>query len=448
MSKLLLHAYVLSASFIATFKISSSSVLSELPPDEYKECFETKGCYGIPKGCIEMKKCEILVTYKAQESGDVRFTLEGSAETYDYISLGLSKNDGMMGDDSVMFCYNTGTQIYTGMAWNFNNPHYAQRMENFHYGLDTKTLENSHTQGTLSCKFTRFKKTNITIPGTYESVLFDLSFPYYLQVAKGSIDTRNKNSIGLENAKLKWHPLTGMSSNEVYLGNYKPIESTDTSKIIMAHGGLMVVAYMFFSCIGSMTARYCKKHFPADWTHLPANVNGKALWFQIHRVCMSFTWFLSMTSVILMLKYKGLAPLQFDRIKKNPHSLLGLLTVTSTFIQPILAYFRPPPDSDKRPTFNATHGIIGHTTIFLALVTIFLSTYLNLQAVFDTSIQAGYQMTQSGIVSSLLILFLIQCHLIMTVASDKKLSFGYIFAILGFIAYTIAFLFMLFNIQS
>ena len=435
MSKIVLYTFVHSALFIASFKFSLSSVLSDLPQDEYKECFETQGCYGIPKGCIEIKKCEIMVIYKVQASGDVRITLQGTADTFEYLSLGLSENDGMMGDDSVMFCYNTGTQIYIGMAWNFNNPHYAQRLENSHYGLETKTFENSHTQGKLSCKFTRFKDTNITIPGRYKSVLFDLSLPYYLQVAKGTIDKRN--NISPENAKLKYHPLTGMSSNEVYFGNYIPIDTTDNAKIIMAHAGLMVVSYMFFSCIGSITARYCKIHFPADWMHLPANVNGKALWFQIHRVCMYFTWLLAMASVLLMLTYKGLAPLQFDRIKNNPHSLLGLLTVTSTFIQPILAYFRPPPDSDKRPSFNAIHAMIGHTTVFLALVTIFLSTSLN-----GANLQSG-----SEIVSSLLILFLVQCHLIMTVASDKKLSIGYIFSILVFIAFTIAFLVMLFNIQ-
>ena len=195
---------------------------------------------------------------------------------------------------------------------------------------------------------------------------------------------------------------------------------------------------MFFSCIGSMTARYCKKHFPANWMHLSTTVNGKALWFQIHRMCMCSTWFLATTSVVLMVLRKGVAPLQFDRIKKNPHSLLGLMTVTFTFIQPILAYFRPPPDSDKRPKFNTTHGMIGHTTVFLALVTIFLSTSLN-----GANLQSGAE-----IVSSLSILFLVQCHLIMTVASDKKVSLGYIFSILGFIAYTIAFLFMLCNIQS
>ena len=62
-----------------------------------------------------------------KDSGDVTFKLEGAADTFQYLALGLSKNDGLMGDDSVVFCYNAGHEIYTGMGWSFENPQSSKK---------------------------------------------------------------------------------------------------------------------------------------------------------------------------------------------------------------------------------------------------------------------------------------------------------------------------------
>ena len=41
----------------------------------YDGCQETKGCFGLPGGCVNQKTCSILLTYAQLDNGDVDFTL-------------------------------------------------------------------------------------------------------------------------------------------------------------------------------------------------------------------------------------------------------------------------------------------------------------------------------------------------------------------------------------
>ena len=53
-----------------------------------------------------------MVTYRVEYSGNSTLKLVGKAETFRYLALGLSENDGLMGDDSVTFCYDARHQIH------------------------------------------------------------------------------------------------------------------------------------------------------------------------------------------------------------------------------------------------------------------------------------------------------------------------------------------------
>ena len=53
-----------------------------------------------------------MVTYRVENSGNSTLKLVGKAETFRYLALGLSENDGLMGDDSVTFCYDARHQIH------------------------------------------------------------------------------------------------------------------------------------------------------------------------------------------------------------------------------------------------------------------------------------------------------------------------------------------------
>ena len=43
---------------------------------------------------------------------DITFKYFETAETFRYLALGLSENDGSMGEDSVTFCLDSRHQIY------------------------------------------------------------------------------------------------------------------------------------------------------------------------------------------------------------------------------------------------------------------------------------------------------------------------------------------------
>ena len=42
---------------------------------DYDGCQKTKGCFGLPGGCVQKRTCSILLTYAQLDSGDVDFTL-------------------------------------------------------------------------------------------------------------------------------------------------------------------------------------------------------------------------------------------------------------------------------------------------------------------------------------------------------------------------------------
>ena len=431
---LLVNFYHQVPSIASSLLDSNEPSLNNIKVDHYHGCSNTTGCFGIPENCIELKNCEVFVSYEVIPSGDVAFKMEGTAESFQYLALGLSENNGLMGDDSVVFCYNAGHQIYSGMAWTFGQKT-TTNLADPSYGL--KNLTSTHSNGILSCFFTRSKITNIDIPGTSKSVEFDLSLPYYLQIAKGPIDTsRNSDSsFELENVKLRYHRKRGYSSTAIFFKDSHSIRSDDKTSVILAHGCLMVLSWMLFESIGSLTARYLKTHFQESWVPIPKEIYGKDWWFRVHQTCMLLTWMFTLISILIMVAGKGFRPLQLDRIKSDPHAIAGLFAVLLTFIQPFLAYFRPLPFSPRRRLFNWTHASIGYLATILSNGSIFLSTYLVVAKL----------VPGTRIVSALFILFLIQSHLIMTVASHKKMAFGYIFCVLGYIAYTIAFLILLFK---
>lgn len=48
------------------------------------------------------------------------------------------------------------------------------------------------------------------------------------------------------------------------------------------------------------------------------------------------------------------------------HAILGIITVVLTVLQPFGAYFRPHPESSRRPIFNWLHWFIGNAAHIVA----------------------------------------------------------------------------------
>jgi len=396
--------------------------------DKYDECYAIRGCFGLPKDCIDDKNCDIFVSYQQEESGNVRFNLEGNAHKEEYISLALSKDDNLMGEDLVMYCYDNVTDGI-GMSWNFAAPpeYTTTILDEPHGGYENESY--SQIDGILSCTFTMYQLFNATPPGRNDSVSFDLMSSYFLLVAKGPLmETLAPNKM------LGHHTIKGGSIEAIDFSDYNPI-GTDESKqkYFKAHGCMMVMSWMFFACIGSLTARYGK-------IQTDAKILGKDLWFRIHQICMLFTWLLSIPAVLILFIGLGFNPLlRESEFIEFPHALIGLLAIIFTFFQPFLAFFRPSPASKKRALFNIAHATIGHTTILLALTAILLATYIE---------GLGIE-SRSKVVAGLFLLFFVLNHVIMTIAKENELTkvvtVGYIVSIIEILAFMTSFLVMLFK---
>ena len=60
---------------------------------------------------------------------------------------------------------------------------------------------------------------------------------------------------------------------------------------------------------------------------------------------MGLTIALVLIALFIMLVADGLSPLKMEHLQVNPHAAIGLTCIILTLIQPLMAVFRPKPDS-------------------------------------------------------------------------------------------------------
>ena len=104
----------------------------------------------------------------------------------------------------------------------------------------------------------------------------------------------------------------------------------------------MVFAWLACAASGMLMARYYKQ------TWRSVKPMGKDLWFRCHQGFMGLAVLLTFTAFFVILaKYEG-APFESEALKKNPHAVIGIICIICTFIQPIMAFFRPHPGTSNR----------------------------------------------------------------------------------------------------
>lgn len=173
---------------------------------------------------------------------------------------------------------------------------------------------------------------------------------YYLLLASGS--SAGELSVG-------YHDLIKMSTNRAALfkageGDIFDARVVGTSKsLIMIHGIFMIIAWILCTSFGIFSARFGKKLFSGR------QMFGKDIWFVIHQFCMSVTWILVISAVIIIW-------IDVGEWRTSTHSVLGIISAVLCFIQPISAFFRPAPNDDARPIFNFMHGSVGKLAQLLA----------------------------------------------------------------------------------
>jgi hypothetical protein len=155
----------------------------------YGGCYDIKGCFGTPAGCVEKRNCNFLASYARISYDYFQFEIGQAVgdSTNSYAALGLSFDD-KMGEDSVMACtLAAGSQVNIAMYW--NTPSYSSiPLEDPHFGLTEEV--GSVEDGLLKCSFKRQAMTRVPEPGTNRSQLFDLrAEKFYLLLAAGKLDS-------------------------------------------------------------------------------------------------------------------------------------------------------------------------------------------------------------------------------------------------------------------
>ncbi|KAM8930630.1 putative ferric-chelate reductase 1 [Pelodytes ibericus] len=334
------RATVLSSYSIFWYGVESPILTSMIISNE--TCGSEKFCLTNPEGCSpDSSNCYFMSSVSSND----RYVIEISGSTSGYVALGFS-DDTRMGNDDVYIC----TKNSNG---NISVQHAFNTGKNDPTVYDTNSagyIVTRYVNGVLQCSF-------ITQIGISTQARATSSSSYYLFLASGPSDA---------NGKIMKHSTTPLiSSTKVDLSSFALSGiQTGTSPVILAHGALMLIAWMTTGTIGMFMARYMKSAAAKPFM-------GKALWFQVHFYMMILTVILTIIAFIMIfVEVNGWSG------DIGAHPVLGCIVMILSLIQPIVALFRPDPKSQRRSIFNWGHSINALVIKVLAVATIFLGLRL------------------------------------------------------------------------
>ncbi|XP_007250476.3 putative ferric-chelate reductase 1 [Astyanax mexicanus] len=344
----------------ATSKTTTSS--GTMPrPITSDGCGITKSCLREPAACDPQNDALCYFLSFAKEDDSVVFELSGPAPGY--VSFALS-TDKWMGEDDVYLCINEGSQVSINAAYVQGRTHPVIASENV-----LRDTEGRLVDGVIQCRFRRVVR--IPAPNQNRS---NLDEAHYLFMAHGRA----------ENGRTHRHnrqPL--ISSNPVFItGSPEDLTGSRSPLLIKFHAVFMLIAWMTTVSTGVIIARYFKPNWP-DTT-----LCGQRVWFQFHRALMLVTVLLTGIGFILPFIYRG----GWSK-RAGSHPYLGCTVMALALIQPIMALFRPAPDSSRRYIFNWLHLGTGTIAQVIAVVAVCLGIHqqaLLLPAPWSTGIVAGY----------------------------------------------------------
>ncbi|KAM9324791.1 putative ferric-chelate reductase 1 [Gastrophryne carolinensis] len=305
-------------------------------------CGTKKFCLSLPDGCSPSDS-NCLFMSSSPSSDGIGYVFEMSGSTSGYVAIGFS-DDTKMGNDDVYICTrNSSGSILVQHAFNVGtNPVISSNNT-------VGSVVASYVNGVMKCSF-------ITQSAISTQQRATTGSSYYIFLVKGPL---------LANGQIDQHIQTLISSTQVDLSNYTSTSTvTGEDALVRAHGALMLIAWMTTASIGMILARYMKSSAGKPFL-------GKALWFQAHFLLMILTVILTIIAFIMI--FVEAAGWSGDA---GAHPILGCIVMVLSFFQPIGAFFRPDPKSEKRYIFNWAHRINALVIKILAVAAIFLGLNL------------------------------------------------------------------------
>jgi len=212
--------------------------------------------------------------------------------------------------------------------------------------------------------FTVPDKFSFTPGGGSEVTIDATSKTYHLLLATGP-----------QSSKLSYHESRLPSGAPADLTSATLLKGADRDYLIQIHGLLMVIAWLACSATGMVVARYYKE----TWRHVKPC--GKDFWFRLHQTAMSSTVVLTLAAFIVIVTKVGFFPYDAQFYSEHSaHPVIGALCVVCAFVQPMMAFFRPHPGTDKRWLFDWSHWLVGNLAFILAVCAVFQAVELKAAA--------------------------------------------------------------------
>ncbi|KAM4640909.1 putative ferric-chelate reductase 1 isoform 1-T2 [Discoglossus pictus] len=318
-----------------------NSTLAPIPISR-DSCGIEKVCFMEPTDCDPSTTNSCFFMSSAPVSGG-GYWFEISGLSSGYVAIGFS-DDMQMGNDDIYICGrdsagNVGVQraFSTGKS----RPQIVP-LDNLVVSLA------SYTNGVIQCSF--ITRNNIST----QSPLRASSDLYYFFMAFAPYN----------GGQIAYHGTTGRFISSTKLDPSVPTNGTRGTVTVdpmsKAHGALMLIAWMTTVSLGMVIARYLK-------VAAKRLVFGKALWFQSHFVLMTLTVAATIVAFVLaFVKQRGWSSWA------NNHAIIGCVVMGLALFQPIIALFRPSPQSSRRYLFNWFHGLNALVMKVLAVANLFL----------------------------------------------------------------------------
>uniref|UniRef100_A0A8C1SAV5 Ferric-chelate reductase 1a n=1 Tax=Cyprinus carpio TaxID=7962 RepID=A0A8C1SAV5_CYPCA len=257
-----------------------------------------------------------------------------------YVSFALSK-DEWMGDDDAYLCINDKGRVTVEAAHTTGRTYPEISSESVLTDVGWRVSD-----GVIQCKFSR------SIYTPQDPFRFSLNNSYYLFVAHGSAE------YGMIHRHTR-QPLIS-SHHRIITGPPEILTGSQSPLLMKCHGALMLIAWMLAGSTGKLMAAYFKPDWPEQ------TLFGQKIWFQVHSMLMSLTVLLAAVGFVFPFVYRGKWS-----TRAGAHPYLGCTVMILTFCQPIMAAFRPAPDSSRRWIFNWLHWGVGNAAEIIAVVSMF-----------------------------------------------------------------------------
>uniref|UniRef100_A0A8C1XR04 Ferric-chelate reductase 1a n=1 Tax=Cyprinus carpio TaxID=7962 RepID=A0A8C1XR04_CYPCA len=298
--------------------------------------FTSEGC-GVSKSClIDPVSCNpsvdtncFFLSYSTLDQ-TVSFELSGPAEGY--VSFALSK-DKWMGDDDTYLCINDEGRVSVEAAYTAGRTYPEVSSKSVLTDVGWRVSD-----GVIQCKFSR------SIYTPQDPVRFSLNNSYYLFVAHGTAE------YGMIHRHMR-QPLIS-SHHQIITGPPEILTGSRSPLLMKYHGALMLIAWMLAGSTGKIMAAYFKPDWPEQ------TLFGQKIWFQ---VCFYTVFYF----------FIDFFHFNFRHFRAGVHPYLGCTVMILAFCQPIMAAFRPAPDSSRRWIFNWLHWGVGNAAEIIAVVSMF-----------------------------------------------------------------------------